>query len=631
MADIKTEYAGFVDNVGLAYYHEKVKGLIDLKISALIDGAPEDLNTLDELAAALKDNKNVLDAYYTKTEVNDALQEKSDSTHNHDTSYFKKTEIDSKLASKSNSDHTHDNYLDVEGTAAAAKKLTTNNGSETQPVYFKDGVPVATKYSLAASVPSGAKFTDTTYGTATTSADGLMSAEDKKKLDGIAANANNYTYTLPTASSSALGGIKTDYTQNGKNYAIKVDDSGNAYVNVPWVEGSGTVVEEYVPLSGGTMTGALRLPRMEVLSTDNYPSIRMYNKDKVQCGWIQYAADTNHRRFSFVTYNADQDEKTSNKFSAAYQLPSAPAGLTESAYYNILTSRNAVTIAQGGTGASTAAQALTNLGAAAAYHIHEGETLLPSCLELTPTDTSAGHGGYLDFHFNKSSSDFTSRIIESNSGTLEINKNANVQLGTLTNNLTISTSYCPAINLNADSQIRVKIFSNDDASYRFTIDSYASDQTTYTERYTLPIATTGLTATKNYHILTTKQAVSIEQGGTGATTAAAALTNLGAAPASHGTHVSDTNLTQWNAAYSHSTSTHAPSNAQKNSDITKAEIEAKLTGTITSHNHNGVYVTNNDLSTAIAQLTLQSLSNVTIAKNTLPTGQSGSICLLYKS
>ena len=51
-------------------------------------------------------------------------------------------------------------------------------------------------------------------------------------------------------------------------------------------------------------------------------------------------------------------------------------------------------------------------------------------------------------------------------------------------------------------------------------------------------------------------------------------------------------------AYNHSQVAHAPANAQKNSDITKAEIEAKLTGAITSHthnyaasnhNHNGVY------------------------------------------
>ena len=37
----------------------------------------------------------------------------------------------------------------------------------------------------------------------------------------------------------------------------------------------------------------------------------------------------------------------------------------------------------------------------------------------------------------------------------------------------------------------------------------------------------------------------------------------------------------------HVTSAHAPSNAQKNSDILKAEIEAVLTGTISTHSHAG--------------------------------------------
>ena len=45
----------------------------------------------------------------------------------------------------------------------------------------------------------------------------------------------------------------------------------------------------------------------------------------------------------------------------------------------------------------------------------------------------------------------------------------------------------------------------------------------------------------------------------------------------------------YDAAYAHSQTTHAPSNAQKNSDITKAEIEAKLTGQITSHTHAETY------------------------------------------
>ena len=41
---------------------------------------------------------------------------------------------------------------------------------------------------------------------ATASAPGLMSAADKNKLDGIAANANNYV--LPAATTGALGGVR---------------------------------------------------------------------------------------------------------------------------------------------------------------------------------------------------------------------------------------------------------------------------------------------------------------------------------------------------------------------------------------------------------------------------------------
>lgn len=48
--------------------------------------------------------------------------------------------------------------------------------------------------------------TNTTYSNATTSSAGLMSSTDKTKLDGIASGAN--AYSLPAATSSALGGVK---------------------------------------------------------------------------------------------------------------------------------------------------------------------------------------------------------------------------------------------------------------------------------------------------------------------------------------------------------------------------------------------------------------------------------------
>ena len=47
--------------------------------------------------------------------------------------------------------------------ANTATKLSTNAGSETQPVYFNNGIPVATKHTLNTTVPANAKFTDTVY------------------------------------------------------------------------------------------------------------------------------------------------------------------------------------------------------------------------------------------------------------------------------------------------------------------------------------------------------------------------------------------------------------------------------------------------------------------------------------
>lgn len=44
-----------------------------------------------------------------------------------------------------------------------ATLMSKTAGSATQPIYFNKGVPTATNYSLAKSVPSDAKFTDTVY------------------------------------------------------------------------------------------------------------------------------------------------------------------------------------------------------------------------------------------------------------------------------------------------------------------------------------------------------------------------------------------------------------------------------------------------------------------------------------
>lgn len=92
--------------------------------------------------------------------------------------------VDGKAAAS----HTH-NYAgssSAGGSANSAVKLDTDTaGSATQPVYFKGGKPAACSYTLGKSVPSNAVFTDTTYGVATASSNGLMSKGDKAKLDAL--------------------------------------------------------------------------------------------------------------------------------------------------------------------------------------------------------------------------------------------------------------------------------------------------------------------------------------------------------------------------------------------------------------------------------------------------------------
>lgn len=65
--------------------------------------------------------------------------------------------------SKASSGHTHSyaGSSSVGGAATSADKINTDAGSGIQPVYIKDGVPKATTYTLAKSVPASAVFTDT--------------------------------------------------------------------------------------------------------------------------------------------------------------------------------------------------------------------------------------------------------------------------------------------------------------------------------------------------------------------------------------------------------------------------------------------------------------------------------------
>lgn len=63
---------------------------------------------------------------------------------------------------------------------------------------------------------------------------------------------------------------------------------------------------------------------------------------------------------------------------------------------------------------------LKDSAAARSSHDHSGQVIQPTSLELFP-GASAGNGGYIDFHYNNDSADYTSRLIEIPKGILKYN------------------------------------------------------------------------------------------------------------------------------------------------------------------------------------------------------------------
>lgn len=108
-------------------------------------------------------------------------------------------------------------------------------------------------------------------------------------------------------------------------------------------------------LNGGIVNGPIMADRFIV-----------HFKEGESC--IAYADSTGtevHRIFSNnTTRQLHVGSRASDTlFLESYRFPSAASGLTSDVAYDVLTTKIAVTVAQGGTGANTAEQALVNLGA----------------------------------------------------------------------------------------------------------------------------------------------------------------------------------------------------------------------------------------------------------------------------
>ena len=106
--------------------------------------------------------------------------------------------ITEELAKKSDVGHEHYYAGSSEsgGVATSAEKLTTDAGTVNNPVYFKDGIPVAIPYTIESDVPADAVFTDTTYEIGNNTTPGIAKLYDDVGTNSDGAMTQKATQTL---------------------------------------------------------------------------------------------------------------------------------------------------------------------------------------------------------------------------------------------------------------------------------------------------------------------------------------------------------------------------------------------------------------------------------------------------
>ena len=103
--------------------------------------------------------------------------------------------------------------------------------------------------------------------------------------------------------------------------------------------------------------------------------------------------------------------------------------------------------------AAQQAQALSNIGGAKASHTHSGQSISPAAIELFP-GASAGNGGYIDFHYNNSSADYTSRLIEAPSGVVKYNNYGLISTANITAVYNVHVSFVNGVFEYSNSAIK---------------------------------------------------------------------------------------------------------------------------------------------------------------------------------
>lgn len=205
------------------------------------------------------------------------------------------------------------------GNADTATKLTSSAGSATQPVYFNDGKPVVTTYTLGKSVPADAKFTDTNTwrgvqnSLTSTSTDQSLSAAQGKVLkdlvDGKAPSGHTHDdryYTESEINTKLAGKADSGHIHLQGTESGKVDWNTLKTFGVYKIQSCTMTADYHAPVdeyafgilqvldseNGGSENRIIQIYWPHRTSQGAHLWYRMHNSSNMSDGWSNWTAIT---------------------------------------------------------------------------------------------------------------------------------------------------------------------------------------------------------------------------------------------------------------------------------------------------------------------------------------------------
>ena len=119
---------------------------------------------------------------------------------------------------------------------------------------------------------------------------------------GEGINIANNVISLKVAKDGQLGGIRTNYQTdaNNRNYGVRVNNSGQAYVNVPWEKGSGSG-------SGSGSSGRYYDQAFKTTDTLDIPALPGAGFPNADDGWRRFAENADATKYVWMATRAIDD------------------------------------------------------------------------------------------------------------------------------------------------------------------------------------------------------------------------------------------------------------------------------------------------------------------------------------